>query len=204
MRKVYLFMTLSLDGYFEGPNHDISWHRVDDEFNRFAIEQLKEVGIMMFGRRTYQLMEASWPKAANDPATSEDNLEIAHLINNAQKVVFSRTLDKVEERENWRNVKLAKKFDPEEIRRLKNHQGKGIWVGGSDIAVSFIRAGLIDEFRFMMDPIVIGGGTPIFKGLDSKLDLELIEARSFSSGNILLSYKPAKDKRTLLEPVHVS
>jgi dihydrofolate reductase len=92
-------MMLSLDGYFEGPNHDLSWHNVDDEFNKFAIEQLKEADLLLFGRRTYQLMEAYWPKAAKDPAMSKENLEIANLINNANKIVFSRTLDKVEETE---------------------------------------------------------------------------------------------------------
>ena len=129
MRKVFLFMTLSIDGYFEGPNHDLSWHNVDDEFNKFAIEQLKEADLILFGRRTYQLMEAFWPKAAKDPTMSKENLEIANLMNNANKIVFSRTLDKVEEKENWRNVKLVHEFDSEEIRRLKEQPGKGIWVG---------------------------------------------------------------------------
>lgn len=192
MRKVSLFMTLSLDGFFEGPDHDISWHNVDDEFNGFAIEQLKEVDTLVFGRRTYQLMEASWPKVAEDPTASKENLEIARLINHTNKRVFSRTLQKVEETENWRNVKLVRSFDPDEFTRLKGMPGGGIGVGGSDLAVSFIRAGLIDEFRFMMDPIVLGEGTPIFKGLGEKLDLELVNARTFESGNVLLRYKPAR------------
>ena len=185
-------MMLSLDGYFEGPDHDLSWHNVDDEFNRFVIEQLKEAELIMFGRRTYQLMESFWPKAATDTKMSKENLEIASLMNNTNKIVFSRTLEKVEEKENWRNVRLMHEFDPEEIRRLKQQPGGGIWVGGSDLAVSFIKAGLIDEFRFMINPVVVGKGTPIFKGLDSKLNLELIKTRQFSSGNILLYYKPAK------------
>ena len=192
MRKIILFMTLSLDGYFEGPNHDLSWHNVDDEFNKFAIEQLKETGLILFGRRTYQLMEAFWPKAVNDPAMSKDNLEIADLINNANKIVFSRTLDKVQETENWKNVRLIHEFEPEEIKRLKKQPGKGIGVGGSDLALSFIKAGLIDEFRFMVNPVVIGKGTPIFKGLRSKLNLDLMKTRTFDSGNVLSYYEPAK------------
>jgi len=192
MRKVHLFMTLSLDGYFEGPNHDLSWHNVDDEFNKFAIEQLKETDLILFGRRTYQLMEAFWPKAARDPATSRDNLEIANLIDKANKIVFSRTLDKVNETENWRNVKLVHKFDSKEIERLKEQPGKGIWVGGSNLALSFIKAGLIDEFRFMINPVLIGGGTPIFEGIGSKLSLELTKTHRFESGNILLYYRPAR------------
>lgn len=187
-----MFMTLSLDGYFEGPGHDISWHRVDDEFNRFAIEQFGEADIIMFGRRTYQLMESSWPKVAEDPAASKDDREIARLMNNANKVVFSRTLKEVEEKENWKNVTLVHDLDPEEIRLLKEQPGKGIWVGGSDLALSFIKEGLIDEFRFMVDPVVLGAGTPIFKGLGSELDLELVDVRRFASGNVLLSYRPAR------------
>jgi len=182
-------VTLSLDGYFEGLNHDLSWHNVDHEFNKFAIEQLRETGLILFGRRTYQLMEGFWPKAAVDPETSPDNQEIARLINNAEKIVFSRTLDSVRETENWRNVKLRRKVDPVEIRRLKEMPGRDIWVGTSDLAVSFIKEGLIDEFRFMINPVVVGGGRRIFEGLNRKLDLELTESRNFASGNVLLYYR---------------
>jgi dihydrofolate reductase len=192
MRKIYLFMMLSLDGYFEGPNHDISWHNVDDEFSRFALEQLKEADLFLYGRRMYQLMENFWPKAVNDINMSKENLEIANLINNTAKIVFSKTLQKVEEKENWKNVRLFHEFNPEEITRPKQQPGKSIWVGGSDLALSFIKARLIDEFRFMINPIVIGNGTPIFKGLDSKLNLELVKTRKFNSGNVLLYYKPGK------------
>jgi dihydrofolate reductase len=191
MRKVILFMTVSLDGYFEGPNHDLSWHNVDEEFNKFAIEQMKENDLILFGRRTYQLMEAFWPKAAKDPTMSKEDLEIANLMNNTNKIVFSRTLDQVEEKENWKNVKLVREFDPNEIKRLKEQPGKDISVGGSDLAVSFIKAGLIDEFRLMINPIVIGEGTPIFKGIDSKLNLKLVKTKVFKNGNVFLCYKPA-------------
>jgi dihydrofolate reductase len=186
-------VTLSLDGDFEGLNHDLSWHNVDHEFNKFAIEQLRETGLILFGRRTYQLMEGFWPKAAVDPGTSPDNREIARLINNAEKIVFSRTLDSVRETENWRNVKLRRKVDPVEIRRLKEMPGKDIWVGTSDLALSFIKEDLIDEFRFMINPVVVGGGRRIFEGLNRKLDLELTESRKFASGNVLLYYRPRRE-----------
>lgn len=192
MRKVYFYMMLSADGFFEGEDHDLTWHNVDAEFNRFAVEQLRETDIILFGRRTYQLMEAFWPTMGRDPAASGDNLEIARLINSTHKVVFSRTLEKVEEKENWRNVKLVHELDPEEIRRLKNQAGKNISVGGSDLALSFIRHGLIDEFRFMIAPAAIGHGTKIFEGLGSRLNLELKKTRRFESGNMLLHYVPAK------------
>ena len=192
MRKIFLFMTLSLDGYFEGPDHDISWHNVDDEFAQFAIEQLKEADTFLFGRRIYQLMEDSWPKIAEDPTASSTNRETAYLMNNTNKIVFSRTLTKVEEKENWRNVKLYREFDPEEIRRLKNEPGKDMSLGGSDLAISFIKEGLVDEFRFVIVPVIVGEGTHIFQGLGSKLDLKLTRTRTFRSGNVLLCYEPAK------------
>ncbi|HEY3419205.1 MAG TPA: dihydrofolate reductase family protein [Methanomassiliicoccales archaeon] len=191
MRKIFLFMSLSLDGYFEGPNHDISWHRVDDDFNRFAIDQLRETDLFIFGRRIYQLMESAWPKIAEDPSATENDLEIALLINHTEKMVFSRTLDKVEEKENWRNVSLRHDFDPEEIRKLKDQPGKSISVGGSDMAIPFIRAGLIDEFRFTIAPVMLRAGTRIFEGLESDLDLKLIKAQPFASGNVVLCYRPS-------------
>jgi dihydrofolate reductase len=192
MRNIHLFVTLSLDGYFEGLNHDLSWHNVDHEFNKFAIEQLRETGLILFGRRTYKLMEGFWPKAAVDPGTSPDNREVARLINNTEKIVFSRTLKGVRETENWKNVKLRRKVDPVEIRRLKEMTGKDIWVGTSDLALSFIKEDLIDEFRFMINPVVVGGGRRIFEGLNRKLDLELTESRKFDSGNVLLYYRPRR------------
>ena len=188
-------MTLSLDGYFEGENHDISWHNVDEETNKFAIEMLKEVDLFIFGRRIYQLMEAAWPKAAEDPSTSKDNMEIARLINTTNKIVVSRTLDMVEETKNWRNVRLMREFDAQEICRLKDQHGKNISIGGSDLAVSFIKVGLIDEFRFMVNPVTIGTGTRIFHGLDSKLQLGLVKTRTFGSGNVLLTYRPTMDRK---------
>lgn len=190
MRKIYMFMSLSLDGYFEGPGHDISWHNVDDEVNEFAIKQLKGTDLLLFGRRIYQVMEAAWPKIAADPSTSKDNLEIAALINNVDKVVFSRTLRSVHETENWRNVRLVHKFDPAEIRRLKRRSGKDISVGGSNLALAFVEAGLVDELRLMVTPAVIGRGTPVLQGMRGKMNLELTETRRFDSGNVLLCYRP--------------
>jgi dihydrofolate reductase len=192
MRKVYVFMMLSTDGYFEGPNHDLSWHNVDDEFNKFAVELLREADLFLYGRRMYQLMESFWPKMAGNPRMSNENKEITRLINNTSKIVFSRTLKNVKEGENWRNVKLANKFDPAEIKRLKRQKGKNIWVGGSNLAVSFIKAGLVDEIMFMINPVVIGRGTPIFSGLGKKAYFKLLGTQTFRSGNVLLRYKPIK------------
>jgi len=192
MRKIILPMMLSLDGYFEGPNHDLSWHNVDKELNRFVITQMKEVDLIIFGRRTYETMESFWPQAQDDPKMSKEDLIVARLMNNTNKIVISQTLNKIRKHKNWKNVKIVHKFDPKEIMRLKKQPGKTIWVGGSNLALSFIRARLIDEFRFMINPVVIGAGTPIFKGLDRQLKLELIKTRKFRSGNVMHYYRPKK------------
>lgn len=192
--KLFTFMTISLDGFFEGRDHDISWHNVDDEANKFAIELLRETDTILFGRRTYELFEDFWPKAADDPKISKDNLEIARLINNMNKVVFSKTLTKVKEKENWRNVKLIHDVNPEEIKRWKQESGKDLCIGGSNLAVSFAQLGLIDEIRIMVDPIVLGEGTRLFEGIKDKLNLSLLKTRTFKSGNFLLYYQPKYGK----------
>ncbi len=192
MGKLFTFMTISLDGFFEGRDHDISWHNVDDESNKFAIEMLRETDTILFGRRTYELFEDFWPKAADDPKISQGNLEIARLINNMNKVVFSKTLANVEEKENWRNVKLIRDVNPEEIKRWKQESGKDLDIGGSNLDVSFAQLGLIDEIRIMVDPIVLGEGTRLFEGIKDKLNLSLLKTRTFKSGNVLLYYKPVK------------
>jgi len=190
MRNIYVYMSLSVDGYFEGSNHDISWHNVDEELNKFALELLSGTDLFVWGRRIYELMESYWPAAADDGTMSKENLEIARLLNHTPKLVYSKTLDRVEEKKNWKNVELRREFDPEEIQRLKGAPGRSIGVAGSELAVTFLRAGLIDECIFTLTPVVVGAGTPIFKGLDRPLGLELISSRPFKSGNVLLRYRP--------------
>lgn len=123
---------------------------------------------------------------------SKDNLEIARLINNMNKIVFSKTLKKVEEKESWRNVKLIREVNPEEIKRWKQEPGKDLAIGGNNLAVSFAQVGLIDEIRIMVDPVVLGKGTPLFEGIKDKLNLRLLKTRTFKSGNVLLYYQPVK------------
>jgi len=188
-----LFMLTSLDGFFEGPNHDLSWHNVDDEFNTFAVEQTSSVDTLLFGRRTYQLFESFWPNAPKDPKMSKEDLEIARLINNMNKIVFSKTLKEVREKENWKNVKLMREVNPKEIQTLKRQPGKIIAIFGSNnLAVSFLGKGLLDEVRILVNPVVIGKGTQLFKGLKEKQNLKLIKTRIFKSGNVLLYYQPTK------------
>jgi len=128
----------------------------------------------------------------DDPTTSEDNLEIAHLINNVNKIVFSKTLQGVEEKKNWKNVRLVREVNPEEINRWKQQPGKDLSVGGNNLAVSLAHSGLIDEFRIMVNPIALGKATLLFHGMDEKLNLKLLSTRTFRSGNVLLCYEPLK------------
>ena len=181
-------MMVSLDGYFEGPGHDLSWHNVDGEFVDFAIEQTSSVGTILFGRRTYELMESFWPtdQAKDDPKTAE-------LMNSTPKIVFSHTLSGVYETDKWKNVTLIRDVRPDEIKKLKKENTKDIAIFGSNnLAVSFVEKELIDEFRIMLNPVAIGEGTPLFRGLDKKLKLKLIKTRKFKNGNILLTYRPEK------------
>jgi dihydrofolate reductase len=176
---------VTIDGFFEGPNRDISWHNVDKEFNEFAIEQLNTTDLLIFGRVTYELMAGYWPTQqamTNDPI-------VARKMNNLSKIVFSRTLKKAD----WNNTRLVKDNIAGEISTLKQQPGKDIAIfGSSDLISSFIQHGLIDEYRIIVNPTVLGNGKPLFKGIHNRLNLKLQKAKTFSSGNVLLYYHPIK------------
>ena len=183
MRRVLFFMMTSLDGYFEGPGQSIDWHTADEEFNQFAIDQIGEVDTLLFGRVTYEGMASYWPTpdaVANDP-------EVAGLMNSLPKVVFSNTLPGAD----WSNTTLVAGDAAEELARLKQQPGKDMIVlGSSNLAASLAERGLIDEFRIMINPVLLGGGTPLLHGIYQRLNLRLLSARPFASGNVLLSYAP--------------
>ena len=185
MRKVFLFMMVTLDGFFEGPGQDIDWHNVDEEFNEFALNQLNDVDTLLFGRVTYQGMASYWPT----PFAKENDPIIADKMNTIPKIVFSKTLDKAE----WQNTRLVKEHVAEEIANLKQQPGKDLAIfGSSDLAVSFIQMGLLDELRIMVNPVVLGSGKPLLKGIHDKLNLKLLKTMPFRSGNVLLYYQPNK------------
>jgi dihydrofolate reductase len=186
MRKLFAFNMVSLDGFFEGPNQDISWHNVDDEFNQFAIEQTSTVDTILFGRRTYDGMASYWP---TDAAIKDDPI-VAGLMNSLPKIVFSRTLQKAD----WNNTRLIKDNIAEEILKLKGQPGKEIAVFGSaDLLSTLIQLDLIDEHRIIVNPVVLGSGTPLFKNMKHRLNLKLMRSRTFDSGNLLLYYQPYRE-----------
>jgi dihydrofolate reductase len=183
LRKVIIFNLVSLDGYFEGPNHILDWHNVDAEFQEFAIAQLDSAGLLLFGRVTYELMAGFWPTAA---AARDDPLTAA-AMNRLPKVVFSRTLDHV----NWQNTRLVKENIVAEVWRLKDKPGKDIFIfGSSDLSVALIQHDLIDEFRLLVNPLVLGAGTALFHGIQEVLLLRLLRTQTFKNGNVLLVYQP--------------
>jgi dihydrofolate reductase len=185
MRELIFQMMVTLDGYFEGPNREIDWHNVDAEFNDYAIDLLNNVDVLLFGRVTYQLMASYWPSSAamtNDPI-------VAEKMNSLSKIVFSKTLEKAE----WNNTRLLKENVGEEITMLKRQHGKDMAIfGSSDLALTLVRLGLIDEFRIFVNPVVLGSGKPVFRGIHDKLNLKLVESKTFRSGNVLLRYHPVE------------
>lgn len=185
MRKVFVFNMTTVDGFFEGPNHELDWHNVDEEFHEFAINQLNEVDILLFGRVTYQMMASYWPT----PTAIESDPIIAGKMNSIAKVVFSKTLEKAD----WSNTRLIKENILEEVSKLKSQPGKSIAIfGSSDLALTLIQHGLIDEYRIIVNPIVLGSGKSLFSGMHDKLDVKLVQTKIFNSGNVLLTYQPAK------------
>jgi len=187
MRKIILSEMMSLDGFIAGPDDDLSWHRVDEEFNQYAIELLNSIDTILFGRVTYQLFENYWPAAALNPSTSKSDLEIAHKINDLTKIVFSRTLQNV----SWKNSRLLKEVIPGEIQKMKRQPGKDMVIYGSGSIVSaFMQSGLIDDYRIFVNPVVLGSGKPLFKNIKNRINLRLSNTRIFNNGNVLLGHQP--------------
>lgn len=185
MRNLFLFMMVTLDGFFEGPDHSIDWHNVDEEFNDFAIDQLDEIDTLLFGRVTYEGMASYWPT----PVAIEDDPVVAGKMNAIPKIVFSRTLDRAD----WSNSRLVKENIAEEISQLKQQPGRDLAIFGSaNLTMSLLQMGLVDELRLMVNPVVLGEGKPLFADIHEKLNLKLIKTRVFRSGNVLLCYQPDK------------
>ncbi len=181
MARLIMWNMMTLDGFVEGPNRDISWHEDvwGKELEQLSTEQLNAAGGLMFGRVTYDLMANYWPNASG---------EIADFMNAAPKYVFSRTLT----RSDWNNTQMFGADASGTVARLKRESAKDIFLFGSaDLAASLIPRGLIDEFRIAVNPVILGGGTPLFKQ-GERVKLKLIDSRTHSTGVVILRYEPAK------------
>ncbi|TVY02043.1 dihydrofolate reductase family protein [Cohnella terricola] len=185
MRKVIFQMMVSLDGFVAGPNGESDWHHVDTEFIDYSIELLRSVDTLIFGRKTYELMAGYWPTVqakANDPITAD-------YMNNLKKIVVSKKIEKVE----WENSILVNENVSEEILKLKQQNGKDIAIlGSSELALSLNQLGLIDEYRIIINPIVLGNGKSLLQGIHDPFKLEIVETKTFRTGNVLLI---GKEKR---------
>ncbi|PKO14344.1 MAG: riboflavin biosynthesis protein RibD [Chloroflexi bacterium HGW-Chloroflexi-10] len=183
MRKIIFRNMVSLDGFFEGPNHEIDWHMVNDEFNELSIDMEKTTDTLIFGRITYELMASYWP---TELALTDDP-KVARMMNTLTKVVFSRTLKHVD----WQNSRLVNGDTVEEITRLKQLPGKDMAIFGSaNLAKTLIENNLIDEYQIFVNPVVLGGGRSLFEGIKTKLTFNLQGTKIFKNGLVLLTYQP--------------
>jgi dihydrofolate reductase len=165
---------VTLDGFFEGTKSwEIDWHVWGDDLEQLSLEQLRSADMLLFGRVTYQGMAGYWPSETGD---------VAEFMNNIPKVVFSRT---------WNNSRLVKSDAAEEVARLKQEPGKDMFIFGSaDLTSTLLNKGLIDEYRLGLNPILLGGGNPLFKPMPNRMPMKLIEARPMKSGCVILRYRP--------------
>jgi dihydrofolate reductase len=183
VRKLIYSMSVSLDGFIAGPDGEIDWSAPDEELHRFHNQLTRELGVHLLGRRLYETM-VYWESADANPSASDYSLEFARIWKELPKVVFSTTLEKVEGK-----ARLARDGVAEEVAELKQQSGKDLAVGGAGLASTCIELGLIDEFRLFVSPVVLGGGTAYFPTLKERINLDLVETRTFGSRVVYLRYR---------------
>ena len=185
MRKLVVFNQITLDGYFTGPNGDMSWaHKQDPEWTAFTAENASGGGELLFGRVTYEMMLSFWPT----PQVLATAPVLAERMNNLPKVVFSRTLEAA----TWNNTKLLKGDLSAEVRKLKEAPGPDLVLMGSGSIVSQLtQAGLVDAYQIVVLPVIIGKGKSLFEDVKDKLELKLDKTRTFKNGNVVLWYTPS-------------
>lgn len=184
MRRLSVFNSVSLDGYFTDARGDMSWaHRNDPEWIEFTQSNAKSEGMMLFGRKTYDMMNSFWPT----PAAAQMMPEVAKRMNSAQKIVFSRTLNEA----TWENARVISGDIVAAAQQLKHESGPDMLLMGSgEIIAQLTAAKLIDQYQIVTVPVVIGFGRTMFEGVPEKLELERVDSRSFSNGNIVNTYSP--------------
>ncbi|HTS14192.1 MAG TPA: dihydrofolate reductase family protein [Candidatus Sulfotelmatobacter sp.] len=177
-------MSVSLDGFVATPDGSLDWVLVDEELHAAFNEEARGLSAFLYGRHMYELMTAYWPTAEADPTVTPVEIDFARLWGPMPKVVFSRTLTEV----GW-NSRLVRDDAVDEVARLKARPGYDMGVGGPDLASTFMRAGLIDEYRLYVNPVVLGAGKRFFPDGVEPLQLRLTETRTFGSGVVYLRYQ---------------
>ncbi|NEU08009.1 dihydrofolate reductase [Flavihumibacter sp. R14] len=188
MRKLIAAMNMTLDGFC-----DHTAGIADDELHEHYSELLNKAGSILYGRITYQLMEDAWPAIVKNPTGNKAIDEFAVIMDNAHKIVFSRTLKEV----HWRNTTLKNKIVRNEILELKesrNGGSKDLYVGSPNLIVALGNLGLIDEYQLCFHPVVIGSGLPLFKNIRDRIDLKLLKTKTFGSGAVLGYYEPTEKR----------
>jgi dihydrofolate reductase len=183
MRKIVVCMSISVDGYFEGPGHDLGWHRVDDEVHTYFNDVLRTMSAFLGGRVTHELMADFWPTADADPSNPEVMREFARIWRDMPKIVYSTTLESA----GW-STTVVRGVDADEVRALKALPGGDMALGGGILIEAFRRLDLIDEYRLYVHPVLLGRGTPLFRESGTPADLRLVETRTFGNGVVLLRY----------------
>jgi dihydrofolate reductase len=183
MKKLITMMSVSLDGFMEGPNRELDWHLVDDELHAHFNSELASMSAFLEGRVTYELMTAFWPTADEDPAGPPLVAEFARIWRAMPKIVYSTTLARVDA-----NAVVVRDVVVEEVEALKAEPGGDLMLGGADLVATFMRLDLIDEYRLYLHPVVLGAGKRFFSPSDVPVSLRLAETRSFGSGVVLLRY----------------
>jgi dihydrofolate reductase len=183
-RKIIAFLMVTLDGYHQTTDGDLSWHNVDDEFNEFAAAQIDEADTLLFGRKTYEGMAEFW----RSPVALEVDAGMSERMNRYPKIVVSRSLASAQ----WTPSTLIRDDAPAQLTKLKDQPGKDIiLLGSSSLAASLLDGGVLDELRIMVNPVILGTGDPALAGAD-RSSLELARVRQFASGNVLLTYHPER------------
>lgn len=183
-RKIIAFLMVTLDGYHQTTDGDLSWHNVDDEFNEFAAAQIDEADTLLFGRKTYEGMSDFW----RSPQALEVDADMTERMNSYPKIVVSRSLASAP----WTPSTLISEDAPAKLTRLKEQPGKDIMLlGSSSLAASLLDSGVLDELRIMVNPVILGAGDAALAGAD-RSSLELALVRQFASGNVLLTYRPQR------------
>lgn len=187
MRKLSVFESVTLNGYYSGPDGDMSWAyalSANPEFQEFVKANASNAGTLLFGRVTYQMMASYWPT----PAAATTDPVVAKGMNEAEKVVFSRTLKKAD----WANTIIVKSDLLDAVRKLKQQSGKSLVVLGSgSIVAQLADAGLVDEYQIVVKPVALGKGRILFEGIKASLALKLTGSRVFGNGSLVLNYGPA-------------
>jgi dihydrofolate reductase len=182
MRKIIVFENVTLDGFMAGPNGELDWAIRDDEVTQYSKGGQASTDMFLFGRVTYEMMASFWPT----PAGETTNPVFAEFLNNTPKIVFSTTLQTAD----WQNTEVSNELNKDEILKLKQQHGKNMMIFGSGTIVEQLtNLGLIDEYQLMVNPVILGKGKSLFKGIKERINMKLVKTKTFSNGIVLLQYQ---------------